>query len=53
MIGLVLTAAVATGVTGWVLSRAAPKEEIDLFTEEGPRAQQLALKLRYYSMGWQ
>ena len=50
MIGLVMTAPVTTGVTGWVLSRAAPKEEIDLFTEEGPRAQRMALKLRYYSM---
>jgi flagellar protein FlaJ len=51
LIGLVITAAVTTAVSGWVLSRAAPKEVIDLFTEEGPRAQQMALKLRYYSMG--
>jgi flagellar protein FlaJ len=50
MIGLVLTAACTTGITGWVLSRAAPKEEIDLFTEEGPRAQRMALRLRYYTI---
>jgi flagellar protein FlaJ len=51
LIGLVITAAFTTGITGWVLSRAAPKEEIDLFTEEGPRAQRMALRLRYYSAG--
>ncbi|MCC6455439.1 MAG: hypothetical protein IT328_10880 [Caldilineaceae bacterium] len=50
LLGLVLTAAFSTAITGWVLSRAAPKEEIDLFTEEGPRAQRMALKLRYYSI---
>jgi flagellar protein FlaJ len=49
LIGMVVTAAVATGVTAWTLSRAAPKEEIDLFTEEGPHAQQWALRLKYYS----
>jgi flagellar protein FlaJ len=47
LIGLVLTALFTTGITGWVLSRAAPKETIDLFSEEGPRAQRLALQLRY------
>ncbi len=51
LIGLVLTAAFTTAITGWVLSRAAPKEEIDLFTEEGPRAQRMALRLRYYTIG--
>jgi flagellar protein FlaJ len=51
LIGLVITAAVTTAIGGWVLSRAAPQEEIDLFTEEGPRAQRMALKLRYYSIG--
>lgn len=51
LIGLVITAAFTTGITGWVLSRSAPKEEIDLFTEEGPRAQRMALRLRYYSLG--
>lgn len=51
LIGLVITAAFTTAITGWVLSRSAPKEEIDLFTEEGPRAQRMALRLRYYSMG--
>jgi flagellar protein FlaJ len=50
LIGLVITAAVTTAISGWVLSRAAPQEEIDLFTEEGPRAQRMALKLRYYSI---
>jgi flagellar protein FlaJ len=50
LIGLVVTAAFTTAITGWVLSRAAPKEEIDLFSEEGPRAQQMALKLRYYTL---
>jgi flagellar protein FlaJ len=50
LLGLVITAAATTSVTGWVLSRAAPKEEIDLFTEEGPRAQRMALKLRYYTI---
>ena len=50
MIGLVLTAAFTTAISGWVLSRAAPKEVIDLFTEEGPHAQRMALKLRYYSI---
>jgi archaeal flagellar protein FlaJ len=49
LVGLVATAIFTTGVTGWVLSRAAPKETIDLFTEEGPRAQRLALQLRYYT----
>lgn len=49
LIGLVLTAVFTSGITGWVLSRAAPKEVIDLFTEEGPRAQRYALGLRYYS----
>lgn len=51
LIGLVLTAAFTTAITAWVLSRAAPKEEIDLFSEEGPRAQRIALKIRYYTVG--
>lgn len=51
LIGLVITAIFTTGITGWVLSRAAPKEVIDLFTEEGPTAQRLALQLRYYTLG--
>jgi flagellar protein FlaJ len=50
LIGLVLTSAFVTAISGWVLSRAAPKEVIDLFTEEGPRAQRMALKLRYYTI---
>jgi flagellar protein FlaJ len=50
LIGLAATAIFTTGITGWVLSRAAPKEVIDLFTEEGPRAQRLALQLRYYTI---
>ena len=50
MLGLVFTAAFTTAISGWVLSRSAPKEVIDLFTEEGPRAQRMALKLRYYTI---
>lgn len=48
LIGLVLTAAVTSGATAWILSRAAPKEVLDLFSPEGPRTQRLSLKLVYY-----
>ena len=48
LIGLIATAAAAAGASGWVLSRAAPKEEIDLFSKEGPWLQRMALKLVYW-----
>src|SRR5690606_5277925 len=38
------------GVTAWILSRAAPQEEIDLFTEEGPWTQRTAVKIQIYSL---
>jgi flagellar protein FlaJ len=47
LFGLVGTAAVTAGASAWILSRAAPKEEIDLFSKEGPWLQRMALKLVY------
>ncbi len=45
LIALVVTSAVVTGATGWILSRAAPKETLDLFSKEGPWTQRWSLKL--------
>lgn len=48
LVGLVITAAFTAGVTAWILSRAAPKEKIDLFSKEGPWTQRTALRMALY-----
>jgi len=48
LMGLVTTAAVTAAASAWILSRAAPKEEIDLFSKDGPWLQRMALKLVYW-----
>ena len=49
LFSLVFTAAFISAITAWVLSRAAPKEEIDLFSLEGPWAQRMSIKLSIYT----
>jgi flagellar protein FlaJ len=48
--GLVLTSLVITAATAWILSRAAPKEEIDLFSPDGTWPQRLAGQLAIYTL---
>jgi flagellar protein FlaJ len=48
LFGLVTTAAATATASAWIISRAAPKEEIDLFSKEGPWLQRMALKLVYW-----
>jgi flagellar protein FlaJ len=49
ILGLVITVAFIAAVTAWVLSRAAPKEVIDLFSSEGTWPQRLSGKLIVYT----
>ncbi len=48
--GLVMTVLAIAGVTAWVLSRAAPKEVIDLYSPEGTWPQRVAEKIVVYTM---
>ncbi len=48
--GLVVTSLAIAAVTAWILSRAAPKEEIDLFSPEGTWPQRLAGQLAIYTL---
>jgi flagellar protein FlaJ len=47
--GLVVTTLAIAGVTAWILSRAAPKEVIDLFSPEGTWPQRMAGQLAIYT----
>lgn len=47
--GLAVTSLAIAAVTAWILSRAAPKEEIDLFSPEGTWPQRLAGQLAIYT----
>lgn len=48
IIGLVVTVLFIASITAWVLSRAAPKEVIDLFSPEGTWPQRLASQFALY-----
>lgn len=50
ILGLVVTMLAIAGVTAWILSRAAPKEVIDLFTPEGTWPQRMAGQLVIYTI---
>lgn len=49
ILGLVVTMLAIAGVTAWILSRAAPKEVIDLFSPEGTWPQRLAGQIVVYT----
>lgn len=50
ILGLVITMLVIATATAWILSRAAPKEVIDLFSVEGTWPQRLAGQLSIYTI---
>lgn len=50
ILGLVVTMLVISMATAWILSRAAPKEVIDLFSAEGTWPQRLAGQLSIYTV---
>jgi flagellar protein FlaJ len=50
ILGLVVTVSFIAAVTAWILSRAAPKEVIDLFSPEGTWPQRLSGKLILYTI---
>lgn len=50
ILGLVVTMLAIASVTAWILSRAAPKEVIDLFSPEGTWPQRLAGQLGIYTI---
>lgn len=50
IMGLVVTSLSVASVTAWILSRAAPKEVIDLFSPEGTWPQRLAGQLGIYTL---
>jgi flagellar protein FlaJ len=50
ILGLVVTMLVIATATAWILSRAAPKEVIDLFSPEGTWPQRLAGQLVIYTV---
>ena len=50
ILGLVVTMLVIATATAWILSRAAPKEVIDLFSAEGTWPQRLAGQLSIYTI---
>lgn len=50
ILGLVVTMLVISTATAWILSRAAPKEVIDLFSADGTWPQRLAGQLSIYTI---
>ncbi|MBX3014613.1 MAG: hypothetical protein KF832_24045 [Caldilineaceae bacterium] len=50
ILGLIVTMLTVSSVTAWILSRAAPKEVIDLFSPEGTWPQRMAGQLSIYSL---
>lgn len=50
IIGLVVTSLAVASVTAWILSRAAPKEVIDLFSPDGTWPQRLAGQWAIYTI---
>ena len=51
IVGLVTVVIFTAAITAWVLSRAAPKEVIDLFSPEGTWPQRVASQLVIYTIG--